>query len=86
MSALAEGRAHIPYRDSKLTRLLQGSLGGGSRTSVIVTIPLGDDHGGEVLSALRFASRASLVKVAAKVIRLGIGLEIGSGLGLGIRL
>lgn len=39
MNALAEKRKHIPYRDSKLTRLLQGSLGGGARTSVIVTIP-----------------------------------------------
>ena len=39
MSALAEGRSHIPYRDSKLTRLLQDSLGGGSRTSIIITIP-----------------------------------------------
>jgi kinesin family protein 5 len=69
MSALAEGRAHIPYRDSKLTRLLQNSLGGSSRTSVIVTIPQGEDGTGEVLNALKFASRASKVKVAAKVLR-----------------
>ena len=39
MNALAENRKHVPYRDSKLTRLLQGSLGGGARTSVIVTLP-----------------------------------------------
>lgn len=69
MSALAEGRAHIPYRDSKLTRLLQNSLGGSSRTSVIVTIPQGEDGTGEVLNALKFAARASKVKVAAKVLR-----------------
>ena len=69
MNALAEGRMHVPYRDSKLTRLLQGCLGGGARTSIIVTIPPGCDDNGEALNALRFASRASKVKVAAKVMR-----------------
>ena len=69
MSALAECRKHIPYRDSKLTRLLQGSLGGGARTAVIVAIPPGGDDTGEILNALRFASRASKVKVVAKVSR-----------------
>ena len=69
MSALAECRKHIPYRDSKLTRLLQGSLGGGARTAVIVAIPPGSDEMGEILNALRFASRASKVKVVAKVSR-----------------
>ena len=48
---------------------MQGSLGGGARTSVIVTIPQGDDVTGEVLNALKFASRANQVKVEAKVIR-----------------
>ena len=69
MSALAEGRKHVPYRDSKLTRLLQGSLGGGARTAVVVAVPPGHDDTGEVLNALRFASRASRVKVVAKVNR-----------------
>ncbi len=67
MSALAEGRNHIPYRDSKLTRLLQNCLGGTARTAVIVTVLPGDDSTGETLNALRFASRASKVKVLAKV-------------------
>lgn len=69
MSALAEGktRTHIPYRDSKLTRLLQFSLGGSSRTAIIVNIPPGEDPGMETLNALRFASRALKVKVAAKL-------------------
>lgn len=69
MSALAEGRYHIPYRDSKLTRLLQGSLGGGCRTAVIVNIYSGADSSGEVLRSLKFASRASKVEVIAKVSR-----------------
>jgi kinesin family protein 5 len=67
MSALAERRQHIPYRDSKLTRLLQCSLGGNSRTSIIVNIPPGYDNTGEVLNSLRFASRASKVRVEASI-------------------
>ena len=39
-------KKHVPYRDSKLTRLLQGSLGGSSRTAVIVNLPPGDDANG----------------------------------------
>lgn len=70
MNALAEKRKHIPYRDSKLTRLLQGSLGGGARTSVIVTIPPGDsDSDKMILPVLRFASRATKVVVCAKISR-----------------
>jgi predicted RNA-binding protein with RPS1 domain len=70
MNALATGKSHIPYRDSKLTRLLQGSLGGGARTSVIVAVaPSAKDETGEILLSLRFAARASQVKVQAKVVR-----------------
>jgi len=36
--ALAQSKEHIPYRDSKLTRLLQESLGGNSKTSLVVTV------------------------------------------------
>lgn len=69
ISALCENRNHIPYRDSKLTRLLQGSLGGGARTSIVVNIPSGNDQNGETMSALRFASRAAKVVVTAKIQR-----------------
>mmetsp|Transcript_33542 Transcript_33542/g.48661 ORF Transcript_33542/g.48661 Transcript_33542/m.48661 type:complete len:726 (+) Transcript_33542:34-2211(+) len=78
MSALAESannskqRSHIPYRDSKLTRLLQGSLGGSARTAVIVNVAPGEDSTGEVLNALRFASRAAQVKVAAKQAKVSV--------------
>ena len=37
INALTEGRPHIPYRDSKLTRVLQESLGGNSHTTLIIT-------------------------------------------------
>lgn len=69
MNALAENKKHIPYRDSKLTRLLSGSLGGGARTSIIVTVIPADDVTGEYLNTLRFASRASKVKVVANLVR-----------------
>jgi DNA repair exonuclease SbcCD ATPase subunit len=80
ISALCENRKHVPYRDSKLTRLLQGSLGGGCRTAIIVTIPpttsassasisTPSDQSAEVIAALRFASRAGRVQVSAKVHR-----------------
>ena len=67
VSALAAQRAHIPYRDSKLTRLLQHTLGGNSRTAMIVCCRPGNDEGGETYSTLMFARRASAVKVVAKV-------------------
>lgn len=67
MNALSEGKGHIPYRDSKLTRLLQNCLGGTARTAIVVTVIPGEDTTGETLNALRFASRASKVKVTAKI-------------------
>ena len=48
----------------------KGSLGGGSRTSIIVNISPGKDVHGEVLNSLKFASRASKVKVVAKLTRV----------------
>jgi len=57
MNALAEAKSHIPYRDSKLTRLLQNSLGGNARTAIICNIPPGYDEYGEIVNTLRFATR-----------------------------
>eukprot|EP01033_Poteriospumella_lacustris_P018043 gene18043-12939_t len=67
MNALAENKPHVPYRDSKLTRLLQNCLGGTARTAIIVNVVPGEDATGETLNALRFANRASKVKVVAKI-------------------
>ncbi|CBJ32767.1 conserved unknown protein [Ectocarpus siliculosus] len=64
VSALSEkGRTHVPYRDSKLTRLLQDSLGGNTRTTIIACInPLaGQTH--ETINTLQFADRAKKVMV-----------------------
>ena len=55
------GRSHIPYRNSKLTRLLQDSLGGNTKTTFIVTLSPSEDALEETLSTLQFANRAKKV-------------------------
>jgi kinesin family protein 5 len=58
---LTDGKSnHIPYRDSKLTRILQESLGGNSKTSLIATLSTSVFNEAESLSTLRFASRAKV--------------------------
>ena len=66
VSALSEkGRTHVPYRDSKLTRLLQDSLGGNTRTTIIACVnpTAGQVH--ETINTLQFADRAKKVGCAA---------------------
>jgi Kinesin motor domain len=58
---------HHHLRDAKLTRLLQGSLGGNARTALVVTAPHTGDASGETLAALGFAARALRVSVCASV-------------------
>ncbi|XP_078443124.1 P-loop containing nucleoside triphosphate hydrolases superfamily protein [Wolffia australiana] len=53
---------HVPYRDSKLTRILQPALGGNSNTAIICNITLVQIHQEETKSSLQFASRAIRVK------------------------
>eukprot|EP01135_Chromosphaera_perkinsii_P002238 Nk52_evm24s221 gene=Nk52_evmTU24s221 len=63
ISALVEGRSkHVPYRDSKLTRILQNSLGGNSKTLMIATISPASSNYEETLSTLRYADRAKNIK------------------------
>ncbi|XP_027853035.1 osmotic avoidance abnormal protein 3 isoform X3 [Aphis gossypii] len=59
ISALVDGKAkHIPYRDSKLTRLLQDSLGGNTKTLMVACLSPADNNYDETLSTLRYANRA----------------------------
>lgn len=58
---------HIPYRDSKLTRLLQESLGGNAKTSMIIAVSDTKEHSDETFHSLVFGSRAILVKTAPRV-------------------
>ena len=59
----AAGDAHVPYRESKLTRLLQDSLGGNAKTRVVATLSPASDCIDESVSTLRFADRAKQVMV-----------------------
>uniref|UniRef100_A0A2N9I0Z4 Kinesin-like protein n=1 Tax=Fagus sylvatica TaxID=28930 RepID=A0A2N9I0Z4_FAGSY len=58
---------HVPYRDSKLTRILQPALGGNSNTAIICNITLAQIHADETKSSLQFASRALRVTNCARV-------------------
>ncbi|CAG9460470.1 unnamed protein product [Pedinophyceae sp. YPF-701] len=58
---------YVPFRDSKLTRLLQESLGGNCKTTLIVCIPDVVDHVEETVSSMLFGSRAMQVKTRAQV-------------------
>lgn len=68
ISALVDGKSsHIPYRDSKLTRLLQDSLGGNSKTLMIATMSPVDYNFDESVSTLRYANRAKQIKNKPKI-------------------
>eukprot|EP00042_Codosiga_hollandica_P055475 m.778932 g.778932 ORF g.778932 m.778932 type:complete len:1027 (+) comp59124_c0_seq13:51-3131(+) len=68
ISALVDGNAkHIPYRDSKLTRLLQDSLGGNTKTLMVACLSPADNNYEETLSTLRYANRAKNIKNKAKI-------------------
>ncbi|CAH8494293.1 unnamed protein product [Schistosoma turkestanicum] len=58
----AKKRSHIPYRDSRLTRLLQDSLGGNSATLMLACVSPADINMEETLNTLRYADRARLIK------------------------
>ncbi|KAL4181728.1 hypothetical protein AMTRI_Chr12g238850 [Amborella trichopoda] len=60
-------RGHIPYRDSKLTRILQPALGGNAKTSIICTIAPEEAHIDETRGTLQFASRAKRITNCARV-------------------
>lgn len=62
ISALAEKSPHVPYRDSKLTRLLQDSLGGNSKTIMIANISPSEYNYNETLTTLRYANRAKTIE------------------------
>ncbi|KAL6986104.1 hypothetical protein U1Q18_019471 [Sarracenia purpurea var. burkii] len=67
INALAENSAHVPVRDSKLTRLLRDSFGGTARTSLIVTIGPSPRHRGETASTIMFGQRAMKVENMLKI-------------------
>lgn len=58
---------HIPYRDSKLTFLLQDSLGGNAKTMLVANVSPSTACAHETLSTLQFAERAKCIRNRAKV-------------------
>ncbi|XP_060537450.1 kinesin-like protein KIF3A [Cylas formicarius] len=68
ISALVDGKQkHIPYRNSKLTRLLQDSLGGNSKTSMIAMLSPAEIDYEESMCTLRYAARVKHIKNHAKI-------------------
>lgn len=68
ISALVDGRStHIPYRDSKLTRLLQDSLGGNAKTVMVANVGPASYNVEESLTTLRYANRAKNIKNKPRV-------------------
>ncbi|EGW32277.1 uncharacterized protein SPAPADRAFT_55769 [Spathaspora passalidarum NRRL Y-27907] len=68
INSLTDGKStHVPYRDSKLTRILQESLGGNSRTSLIINCSPSSLNELETISTLRFGTRAKFIKNEAHV-------------------
>ncbi|KAG2654395.1 hypothetical protein PVAP13_1NG527300 [Panicum virgatum] len=66
ISKLTDGKAtHIPYRDSKLTRLLQSSLSGQGRVSLICTVTPASSNSEETHNTLKFAHRAKRIEIQA---------------------
>lgn len=68
--ALGKSTKHISFRESKITRLLQDSLGGNTRTTLIAAVSPIIDHSEETISTLKFADRAKkiMTKVSANTV------------------
>lgn len=65
MEALDRKASHVPYRDSKLTYLLQDSLGGNSRTMMVVAVSPAGANFDESIHALNFATRVRRIKIGS---------------------
>ncbi|CAN6343212.1 unnamed protein product [Urochloa humidicola] len=65
IASLSQKNSHVPYRNSKLTQLLQDSLGGQAKTLMFVHISPEPDAVGETISTLKFAERVASVELGA---------------------
>ena len=70
---LQKSKGHVPYRDSKLTRLLQDSLGGNTKSAFVVTLSPSGTSFEETISTLQFADRVMRVSIETHPNRIMIG-------------
>ncbi|KAL5968263.1 Kinesin heavy chain [Taenia solium] len=66
INALVDGSRHVPYRNSKLTRILQQSLGGNTRTTIVICVSPTEANESETKSTLHFGIRAKGLKNEVK--------------------
>ena len=59
---ILDGSTHVPFRDSKLTRILQASFGGNARTAVICAVTSAPQHADETVSTMSFANKVKNIK------------------------
>ncbi|KAF3985634.1 hypothetical protein FT663_04964 [Candidozyma haemuli var. vulneris] len=80
INALCDPRRknHVPYRDSKLTRLLKFSLGGNCKTVMIVCVSPSSQHYDETLNTLKYANRAKEIKTKLIRNRQNLDRHVGS--------
>lgn len=79
INALGDRRkkgTYIPYRDSKLTRMLKDSLGGNSKTVMIANISPAGNQIEETINTLKYASRAKNIKIKATANKKIVSLHI----------
>lgn len=77
INALCGGRAHVPYRNLKLTRLLKFSLGGNCKTAMIVCVLPSSEHYDETLNTLKYANRAREISTSVSRNRHSLDRHVG---------
>lgn len=77
INSLADGQRHVPYRDSKLTRLLKDSLGGNCQTVMIANISPSSLSYEDTYNTLKYATRAKKIKSNMKKNILNVELHVG---------
>ncbi|XP_071517404.1 uncharacterized protein [Panulirus ornatus] len=78
INALADGQRHIPYRDSKLTRLLKDSLGGNCRSVMIAAVSPASTTFEDTYNTLRYANRAKTIKTTIKKNLLNVDQHVSN--------